>query len=51
VTTTIDQWRLAVPHAPVRAAAFFLRFGAQGNIGFGEAYMAGDWESPDWPPC
>jgi cyclopropane-fatty-acyl-phospholipid synthase len=31
----------------VRPAAFFHRLGAQGNIGFGEAYMAGDWESPD----
>jgi cyclopropane-fatty-acyl-phospholipid synthase len=27
--------------------AFFHRLGAHGNIGFGEAYMAGDWESPD----
>jgi cyclopropane-fatty-acyl-phospholipid synthase len=26
---------------------FFHRLGAHGNIGFGEAYMAGDWESPD----
>ncbi|HYQ69502.1 cyclopropane-fatty-acyl-phospholipid synthase family protein [Actinophytocola sp.] len=31
----------------VRPAPFFHRLGAQGNIGFGEAYMAGDWESPD----
>ncbi len=31
----------------VRPAAFFHRLGAQANIGFGEAYMAGDWTSPD----
>ncbi len=30
-----------------RPAAFFHRLGAQANIGFGEAYMAGDWTSPD----
>jgi cyclopropane-fatty-acyl-phospholipid synthase len=31
----------------VRPAAFFHRLGATGTIGFGEAYMAGDWESDD----
>jgi cyclopropane-fatty-acyl-phospholipid synthase len=31
----------------VRPQAFFHRLGAQANIGFGEAYMAGDWTSPD----
>ncbi|MGB3441590.1 MAG: cyclopropane-fatty-acyl-phospholipid synthase family protein [Actinophytocola sp.] len=31
----------------VRPSAFFHRLGAQANIGFGEAYMAGDWTSPD----
>jgi len=31
----------------VRPDLFFSRLGAQGNIGFGEAYMAGDWDSPD----
>ena len=31
----------------VRPESFFHRLGAQGNIGFGEAYMAGDWDSPD----
>lgn len=31
----------------VRPEPFFHRLGAQGNIGFGEAYMAGDWDSPD----
>jgi cyclopropane-fatty-acyl-phospholipid synthase len=30
-----------------RPSEFFHRLGAQGNIGFGEAYMAGDWDSPD----
>lgn len=27
--------------------AFFRRIGAEGLIGFGESYMAGEWESPD----
>jgi cyclopropane-fatty-acyl-phospholipid synthase len=27
--------------------AFFTRLGRDGKIGFGEAYMAGDWDSPD----
>jgi cyclopropane-fatty-acyl-phospholipid synthase len=26
--------------------AFFLRLGRDGKIGFGEAYMAGDWDAP-----
>jgi cyclopropane-fatty-acyl-phospholipid synthase len=26
---------------------FFRRFGASGLIGFGESYMAGEWDSPD----
>jgi cyclopropane-fatty-acyl-phospholipid synthase len=26
--------------------AFFARLGRQGKIGFGEAYMAGDWDAP-----
>lgn len=85
MTTTIDRWLVAPPHAPVRAwvaerlfrhaaralpvtvsfpdgsrigcggpemrivrpSLFFRRLGADRNIGFGEAYMAGDWESPD----
>ena len=29
------------------AEAFFLRVGNQGLIGFGESYMAGDWEADD----
>jgi cyclopropane-fatty-acyl-phospholipid synthase len=29
----------------IRRDAFFRRLGAAGKIGFGEAYMAGDWES------
>ncbi|HEX6356162.1 cyclopropane-fatty-acyl-phospholipid synthase family protein [Actinophytocola sp.] len=31
----------------VRPVSFFHRLGTHGNVGFGEAYMAGDWESPD----
>ncbi|WP_019854034.1 SAM-dependent methyltransferase [Actinopolyspora mortivallis] len=30
-----------------RPEAFFHRLGADAKIGFGEAYMAGDWSSPD----
>lgn len=41
----------APAHAPVlrlrRPDAFFRRVGAGGLIGFGEAYQAGDWDSPD----
>jgi cyclopropane-fatty-acyl-phospholipid synthase len=39
------------PDAPVmflvRPAAFLARLGATGTIGFGEAYMAGDWTTED----
>jgi cyclopropane-fatty-acyl-phospholipid synthase len=31
----------------VRPEAFFARLGAAGSIGFGEAYMAGDWTTDD----
>ena len=31
----------------VRPHAFFARLGATGTIGFGEAYMAGDWTTAD----
>jgi cyclopropane-fatty-acyl-phospholipid synthase len=31
----------------VRPEAFFARLGATGTIGFGEAYMAGDWTADD----
>ena len=31
----------------VRPASFFHRVGATGTIGFGEAYMAGDWVTED----
>jgi cyclopropane-fatty-acyl-phospholipid synthase len=31
----------------MRPAAFFNRLGATGTIGFGEAYMAGDWTADD----
>jgi cyclopropane-fatty-acyl-phospholipid synthase len=27
--------------------AFFSRLGRDGKIGFGEAYMAGEWDSPE----
>ncbi|MGI8332324.1 class I SAM-dependent methyltransferase [Actinomadura scrupuli] len=33
----------------VRPGPFFARLGADGLIGFGESYMAGDWRSPDLP--
>ena len=33
----------------VRPAAFFARLGDSGTIGFGEAYMAGDWVTDDLP--
>jgi cyclopropane-fatty-acyl-phospholipid synthase len=33
----------------VRPDAFFSRLGATGTIGFGEAYMAGDWTTDDLP--
>jgi len=29
-----------------RPSAFFTRLGREGKIGFGEAYMAGDWDAP-----
>ena len=39
------------PNSPefriLRPDAFFRRLGATGTIGFGEAYMAGDWTSDD----
>ncbi len=39
------------PATPVmvlhRPGAFFRRFGASGLIGFGESYMAGDWDCAD----
>jgi cyclopropane-fatty-acyl-phospholipid synthase len=31
----------------LRPAAFYARLGASGLVGFGEAYMAGDWEADD----
>ena len=33
----------------VRPEAFFARLGDSGTIGFGEAYMAGDWVTEDLP--
>ena len=31
----------------VRPAAFFARLGRDSKVGFGEAYMAGDWTTDD----
>lgn len=51
--TTADGhcWGAGGPADPrmhlVRPHAFFARLGAGGLIGFGEAYMAGDWQSDD----
>ena len=46
-----DGSRLGPAGGPVLAVrepdAFFTRLGRSGNIGFGEAYMAGDWDAPD----
>jgi cyclopropane-fatty-acyl-phospholipid synthase len=42
-----------LPGAPMmevhRPRDFYQRIGASGLIGFGESYMAGDWDSPDLP--
>ena len=38
----------------VRPATFFARLGRDAKIGFGEAYVAGDWRAcsaPTWPTC
>ena len=37
----------AGPLLQVNDEAFFTRLARDGKIGFGEAYMAGDWDSPD----
>ena len=46
-----DPWGAGGAHAPemkiVRPKAFFARLGAETKIGFGEAYMAGDWTAGD----
>jgi len=39
--------RPGAPRMTIRREAFFHRLGAQGKIGFGEAFMAGDWEADD----
>jgi cyclopropane-fatty-acyl-phospholipid synthase len=55
VTVTGPGERLRCPGPPtapamrIRTDAFFHRLGAHGKIGFGEAYMAGDWEADDLP--
>ena len=38
----------------VRPSAFFARLGRDAKVGFGEAFMAGDWRpgpSTTWPTC
>src|SRR3954451_4568281 len=47
-----SSWGAGGPDSPqmriVRPRAFFARLGAETKIGFGEAYMAGDWTTgPD----
>jgi len=37
------------PMALIRPAAFYRRLGHSGLIGFGEAYLAGDWTAEDLP--
>jgi cyclopropane-fatty-acyl-phospholipid synthase len=37
------------PVMTIRREAFYHRLGAAGKIGFGEAYMAGDWVADDLP--
>ncbi len=49
-----DSWYGAGTHRDpvlrlVRPGAFFHRLGTTGTIGFGEAYMAGDWATDDLP--
>jgi len=39
--------RAGAPTMTIHADAFFHRLGADGRIGFGEAYMAGDWSADD----
>jgi cyclopropane-fatty-acyl-phospholipid synthase len=39
--------RPGAPTMTVQREAFFHRLGAHGRIGFGEAYMAGDWSADD----
>ncbi len=45
-----DGASLGPPSGPLmevrRPAAFFTRLGREGKVGFGEAYMAGDWDAP-----
>ena len=45
-----DGTSLGPPTGPLmvvrRPDAFFTRLGRDGKIGFGEAYMAGDWDAP-----
>jgi|tagenome__1003787_1003787.scaffolds.fasta_scaffold20893939_2 cyclopropane-fatty-acyl-phospholipid synthase len=37
------------PRMTITSDAFFHRLGRDGKIGFGEAYMAGDWHADDLP--
>jgi cyclopropane-fatty-acyl-phospholipid synthase len=53
LTVVLPGGRIAVPGRPgapaltVHREEFFHRLGAHGRIGFGEAYMAGDWSADD----
>jgi len=52
ITMTLpDGGHFGPDRGPVLAirnpSAFFTRLGRHGNIGFGEAFMAGDWDAPD----
>jgi len=52
LTVTLpDGSRLGPAGGPVlavrRPREFFARLGRHGNIGFGESFMAGDWDAPD----
>jgi cyclopropane-fatty-acyl-phospholipid synthase len=45
---TLGAGRPGAPEMTLhRPQAFFRRMGSGGLIGFGEAYMAGEWDSPD----
>jgi cyclopropane-fatty-acyl-phospholipid synthase len=45
-----DGTSFGLPSGPaldiINESAFFSRLGSEGKIGFGEAYMAGDWDAP-----
>jgi len=47
--TVAGSGAVDAPVMTIRRHAFFHRLGADGKIGFGEAYMAGDWVADDLP--